>query len=147
MNPFPESLGALFIQVMKAHRHLADQELNKIGLYAGQEMLLLHLADAPDGLRPTELAECMGVEPPTITKMLQRMENGGWLVRRDDPEDGRATRIYATEQGKNLIQPIKAVWAKLEAITHQHLSDLEVALLRRILAQISHNLEQELKSE
>jgi MarR family transcriptional regulator, organic hydroperoxide resistance regulator len=72
--------------------------------------------------------------------MLQRMEQAGFIERRADPEDARVTRVYLTERGRSLEQPVLDVWKKLEAQTVAGLSATEQALLSRLLQQVSANL-------
>lgn len=56
----------------------------------------------------TELAAAEGVKPPTMTRLVQRLERGGYVVRRPDPEDGRATRIRHTPQGFKALESGRA---------------------------------------
>jgi len=121
------------------HRQRAEEALNKLGLYAGQEMTLLQLW-IEEGLPQTQLAASMRVEPPTATKMLQRMEQAGFIERRPDLEDARVSRVYLTERGRSLEQPVLEVWKELEAQTVAGLSATEQALLYRLLLQVSSNL-------
>jgi DNA-binding MarR family transcriptional regulator len=132
-------LGFQLLQVLKAHRSRAEAALNKLGIYIGQDMLLLQLW-IEEGMPQSQLAACMGVEPPTATKMLQRMEHAGLIERRPDPEDARISRVYLTERGRALEQPVLEVWKQLEAQTVANLSPTEQALLHRLLMQVSTNL-------
>jgi DNA-binding MarR family transcriptional regulator len=132
-------LGFQLLQVHKAHRSRAEAALNKLGLYTGQELLLLRLW-GKEGIPQSQLAASMGVEPPTATKMLRRMERAGLIERQTDPEDARISRVYLTERGRALEQPVLEVWKQLEAQTVAGLSDTEQALLRRLLMQVSANL-------
>ncbi len=132
-------LGFQLFQVHKAHRSHAEAALNKLGLHTGQEMLLLRLW-IEEGMPQSQLAASMGVEPPTATKMLQRMEHAGLIERRPDPEDARISRVYLTERGRALEQPVLEVWKQLEAQTVAGLSATEQALLRRLLMQVAANL-------
>jgi MarR family transcriptional regulator, organic hydroperoxide resistance regulator len=132
-------LGFQLLQVHKAHRARAETALNKLGLHTGQEMLLLRLW-IEEGVPQSQLAASMGVEPPTATKMLQRMEHAGLIERRPDPEDARISRVYLTDRGRALEQPVLEVWKHLEAQTVAGLSATEQALLRRLLMQVSANL-------
>jgi len=125
--------------VHKAHRARAEAALNRLGLHTGQEMLLLRLW-IEEGIPQSQLAVSMGVEPPTATKMLQRMEHAGLIERRPDPEDARVSRVYLTERGRALEQPVLEVWKQLEAQTVAGLSPTELALLRRLLMQVAANL-------
>jgi len=127
------------LQIHKAHRSRAEAALNKLGLHTGQEMLLLQLW-IEEGIPQSQLAASMEVEPPTATKMLQRMERAGLIERRPDPEDARISRVYLTERGRALEQPVLDVWKQLEAQTVAGLSLTEQALLHRLLMQILTNL-------
>ncbi|HLI89121.1 MAG TPA: MarR family transcriptional regulator [Ktedonobacteraceae bacterium] len=139
MIPIQDYIGFQLLQIHRAHRARAEAALNKLGLHTGQEMLLLQLWNE-EGMTQSQLAACMGVEPPTATKMLQRMENAGLIERRPDPEDARISRVYLTERGRALEQPVLEVWKQLEACTVADLSPTEQALLRRLLMQVSANL-------
>jgi DNA-binding MarR family transcriptional regulator len=81
----------------------------------------------------------MGSEEPA-TKMLQRMERAGLIERRPDPEDARVSRVYLTERGRALEQPVLDVWKQLEARTVAGLSLTEQTLLHRLLLQVAANL-------
>jgi MarR family transcriptional regulator, organic hydroperoxide resistance regulator len=129
----------LLVQVMKAHRQYAEVMLNKLGLHAGQEMILFQLWDE-DGIPQSQIAECMCVELPTVTKMVQRMEASGLVERRQDPDDARVSRVFLTEHSRKIGERVLEVWAQLEEQTLAGLTDAERMLLRRLLLQIGGNL-------
>ena len=139
MRQIQDYLGFQLLQILKAHRQLAEEGLNKLGVHIGQEMILFQLW-IEEGIPQFQLAACMQVEPPTATKMLQRMERVGLIERKPDPEDARVSRVYLTERGRALEQPVLDVWRQLEARTVSGLSLTEQALLRRLLLQVSTNL-------
>jgi DNA-binding MarR family transcriptional regulator len=82
----------------------------------------------------------MEVEPPTVTKMLQRMEGAGLIERRPDPDDARVSRVYLAERGRALEQSVLDVWKQLEARSVSGLSLTEQTLLHRLLMQVLTNL-------
>ena len=139
MRQIRDYIGFQVLQIHKAHRSRAEAALNKLGLHTGQEMLLLQLW-IEEGIPQSQLAASMEVETPTATKMLQRMERAGLIERRPDPEDARISRVYLTERGRALEQPVLDVWKQLEAQTVAGLSLTEQALLHRLLMQILTNL-------
>src|SRR3990172_11043464 len=112
MDQRDENIGLLLAHICKAHRNLAEADFNKLGLHAGQEQVLLSLVDQ-EGVGQSDLVTHLCVEPPTVTKMLQRMEKTGLVERRPDDRDGRASRVYATSQGRALQYPILRVWDNL----------------------------------
>ena len=139
MQKIEETLGFQIIQVSKGHRQYAEKALNALGLHAGQEVILMQLWKE-EGLTQSCLAEHAYIEAPTVTQMLQRMERAGLVERRQDQQDGRISRVYLTECGRALEKPVLQIWQQLEENTLMGLSDVEIALLRRLLIQIRMNL-------
>lgn len=138
-KPMQETLGYLLVQVAKAHRNVAGMALADFGLYIGQEILLMYLWET-EGLTPSELAELVVVEPPTLTKMLQRLEKAGILERRPDENDARSYKVYLTEAGRTLQEPITDIWNVLEKRILTDMTLEEQLLLRRLLLQVHRNL-------
>ncbi len=134
-----ETTGYLLARVCKAHRGTVGDALAEVGLHVGQEMVLLHLWQK-DGLSPSELAGALGVEPPTVTNMLSRMERAGLLERCRDPRDARCTRVYLTEKGRELREPVERRWEVVEERAFAGVTTEEEALLRDLLARLHDNL-------
>jgi len=134
-----ESIGSLLVQICKAHRNKAQELLSRIDLYPGQEFLLINLWPE-DGLTHSEVAESLCVQPATVTKMLDRLVRTGLVQRQQDSNDQRVSRVYLTEKGRQLLQPIQQVWNELEQISFANLTLEERLLLRRILTQVYENL-------
>ncbi len=138
-KPFSETIGTLLVQICRAHRNKAQELLSRIDLYPGQEFLLLNLWPQ-DGLTHSEVAENLCVQPATITRMLDRLVKAGFVQRRTDADDQRVSRVYLTEKGHELLQPIEQVWQELEEISFANLTLEERLLLRRLLLQVNENL-------
>ncbi|MCI0711342.1 MAG: MarR family transcriptional regulator [Chloroflexi bacterium] len=132
-------VGFRIIQFIKAHRKLAEAAFSEVGLYPGQEMILFELWEE-EGLTQSQLAENVCVEPPTVTKTLQRLERAGIVERRQDVEDARVSRVYLTPEGAALRDQVQQMWDDLEAMTIKGLTDAEKALLLRLIEQITKNL-------
>ena len=113
-----ETIDYLFARVCQAHRASISIGglLARIGLHVGQEMVLLELWRR-DGLKVGELADRLGVEPPTATRMLRRMESCGFVERRSDPTDARSFRVHLTEKGRSLEKLVVGIWAEAEEKT------------------------------
>jgi DNA-binding MarR family transcriptional regulator len=137
-----EKIGYLLAKVCRAHRANVGGVLAEVGLHVGQEMVLLELWKE-DGLRGGELAERLGVEPPTVTKMLRRMEGCGFVERRSDPADARSFRVYLTESGRSLEVPVARCWEEVEKRTLAGMTSKEKALFRGFLSRVRQNLRRE----
>jgi DNA-binding MarR family transcriptional regulator len=139
MAEYDENIGVLLAHLCKAQRSLAEAEFNELGLHAGQERVLLCLMHH-ESVGQSDLVTHLCVEPPTVTKMLQRMEKAGLVERHQDDDDGRASRVNVTAQGRALQQPILQVWDNLEARMLANMTMTEQTLLRRLLMQALANL-------
>ena len=95
VHPIRENTSFVLAKVCKAHRASVGSLLAEHGLHVGQEMVLVELWQ-DDGLRGGELAVRLGVEPPTITRMLRRLEGCGIVERRPDPTDASSFRVHLT---------------------------------------------------
>lgn len=139
MRAIRNTISYRLVQVCRAHRKQAAKALERLGLYVGQEMLLMVLWER-DGLTQSDFVEALSIEPPTVTKVLARMEKAGWVERRRDPTDARVSRVYLTDRGRALEGPVREVWADLEERTLAGCSPEERMLLRRIFRDMENNL-------
>ena len=94
----------------------------------------------PEPLQPTTLAERAMITAPGMTGRLDRLESGGLVERRPNPEDRRAIDVYLTEEGRRVADEVfKATAARLDA-TMGHLSRNELhsaaELLRKLLTAL-----------
>lgn len=128
-----------FLHAAKAYRNRAREELSELGVHVGQEALLFQLWKE-DGLSHSELADGLNVEPPAISKMVNRMESAGLVERRSDPVDSRISRVFLTQEGRSLQEPIEDIWQRTEMQMLEGLSTEEKLLFRRILADVRDNL-------
>jgi DNA-binding MarR family transcriptional regulator len=141
MNDKPEyeSINFLLRMICQAQRNQMSDALAEIGLYAGQEMFLWHLW-REEGLTQSQLVERMCVQPPTVSKMLDRLEKAGLVERRPDAENSRLSRVYLTERGNIQKLAVRAIWTDIEQRLTRRLSVEERIVLRRLLLQVHENL-------
>ena len=139
-HPVKEGIGYALAKVCRAHRGNVGELLSEVGLHVGQEMVLIELWER-DGLRGGELAERLGVEPPTVTKMIRHLESCGLVERRQDPQDARSFRAYLTEEGRSLEGPVARCWERVEEKTFAGMSVGERRNFHRLLAKVRANLD------
>jgi MarR family transcriptional regulator, organic hydroperoxide resistance regulator len=140
VHPIRQNTSFALAKVCRAHRVFVGELLAEHGLHVGQEMVLVELWQ-DDGLRGGELAERLGVEPPTVTKMLRRLEACGLVGRRADPEDARSLRVYLTEQGRNLEGPVICCWERAEQTVLAGINARDRGTFRRLLDRVKTNLD------
>ena len=138
-KPENESINFLLSMICRAQRGKMSEALTEIGLYAGQEMFLWQLW-RQDGLTQSQMVERMCVQPPTVSKMLDRMEKAGLVERQSDSEDSRISRVCLTEQGHRSQLAVRDIWINIEQRITEGLTVEERLLLRRLLLQVHENL-------
>ena len=138
-SPVEETAGFALAKACRSHRTQVGAALAGLGLHVGQEMVLLELWKE-DGLKGGELASRLRVEPPTVSRMLGRLEGCGLLERRRDPEDARSFRVFLTERGRGLRGPVEELWQGVEDRAFARMSEEEKLLLKGLLARVRENL-------
>jgi MarR family transcriptional regulator, organic hydroperoxide resistance regulator len=138
-RPLAGGVGLLLVQICRAHRNHVSAALDALGIHAGQDHTLCQVA-VREGTAQSELAEALCVDPSTVTKTLARLERDGLVERHPDPADARVSRVYLTGRGRELVQPVMAIWNRTEARLVDGLDETERALLRRLLLQVLGNL-------
>ena len=102
---------------------------------------VLGLLAYKDGLSQREIAEHLRIKPPTVNVTVQRLEKAGFLYREADEKDQRISRIYLTEKGKQAKENGMKKVRENEKILLDGLSETELCLLRRMLEQITENID------
>ncbi|MFI5629948.1 MarR family winged helix-turn-helix transcriptional regulator [Streptomyces sp. NPDC051664] len=129
-------------RVARLHRIAAGKALRCAGLYPGQEFLMMYLWDA-GAARQSELIKAVDLDPSTVTKMLQRLEQAGHVRRRPDPDDRRAVLVEASADSCALHSDVERAWTNLEERTLAGLDATERTELARLLAKVEENLSRE----
>jgi len=126
-------------QAAHAYRVRSGSRLARIELHSGQEALLKALAE-DDGQSMSDLAASLGVQPPTVTKMISRLAAQKYVERRVSKGDGRQAMVFLTERGKAAIEGIDKVWKRIEKDAVSGIDDKDRKKLRKLLRQIERNL-------
>jgi DNA-binding MarR family transcriptional regulator len=109
-------------------------------IHPAQALCLRELAHR-DGISQSELAERLNVTRPTVTVMVQKMEQAGLLERRVDQTDQRFTRIYLTEEGKRMHMDARRRIEEVLTRTIEPLPEKDQVELERLLNSLASNVE------
>lgn len=122
------------------HRARTAALLAPLGLYPGQEALLLELARTGPMIQ-AQLSEALGCEPPSVTLMTRKLEAAGHIRRTPDPSDKRASIAVLTDSGTALADQVKQLWCALAEETVTGLPARTVAELPAILTALTSNVD------
>ena len=98
--------------------------LEPMGLTHPQYLVMLALWEA-EPLRVNELADRLSLEPATLSPLLKRLEAGGLVTRRRDPDDERAVAITLTTAGRRLRKRAERIPPAVVARLGVEISELE----------------------
>lgn len=116
-----------------------SESLRELNLYVGQDNLLARLW-AGDGITQMQLSDHLKCEPPTVTNMVKSLEQNGFIVRKRDALDGRVMRIYLTDKGKELEEPVDFKWKQQQEKLLHSISPEERLVLRDLMKRMEKNL-------
>ena len=136
---FEENIGLLIHDVARLLRVLYDRQMASIGLTRSQWWLLTYLF-FKDGINQSELAILMDMEKAPLSRLLDRMEKKGWVIRKNESKDRRTKNIYLTESIKPLISSMRDKAAEYRRESLSILTDKERNKLKAILQILKQDL-------
>ncbi len=134
METLPFEIGETAHALRKAFDRLAVG----LGVTRAQWKVLFKLTRTP-GLRQVELADMLDLEPITLCRIVDRLEEAGLVERVRDPEDRRAWRLHVTAKAQPLIEKLQAVGVKLVDHAFGGINPADIEIARRVLAQAREN--------
>lgn len=133
---FPQAL----VEAARAWRSRMDARLRPLGLSSAMWAVMACLARKNAPLTQRELAQAIGVEGPTLVRLLDRLEEGGWAKRVADPEDRRVKRVELTEKVRPCFEEVRRTD---DAVRRELLRDIppdEIAAAHKVLLAIRDHL-------
>lgn len=101
-----ENVGTIVAQVSRLMRRSFDARAREIGVTRPQWQVISLVRMHP-GCNQGVLADFLEVEPITVGRMIDRLQEAGLLERRADPADRRAWRIHLTDKGAELVDRLR----------------------------------------
>lgn len=140
MGAMNDNIAFLISDVSRLMRRRFDERARLIGVTRAQWRAIKYLERA-EGINQGGLAEMLEVEPITLCRMIDRLEEAGLVERRRDPADRRAWRIYLTERARPLLDDLHAIADDLLATAFDGIAaaehDATIATLKRIHTNLS----------
>ncbi len=133
-----QSLGFLISDAARLMRRRFDRLTGETGLTRAQFQLLARVARS-EGISQAGLADLLDMEPISVCRIIDRMEAGGWLTRKRDPNDRRAYQIYMTEAALPALDRMQAVADDVYADMLAGFSAKERESLMDLLARLHAN--------
>ena len=139
MQIMEESLFTKIGEASRLARRAFDARAREIGVTRQQWQVLVTLR-RHEGVNQGGLAELLDVEPISVCRMVDRLQEADLVERRSDPADRRSWRLFLSAKAEALLAQLRPLADGLEAEAIAGLSAAESAELRRMLDVIRLNL-------
>ena len=133
------SIGFLISDVSRLLRRVYDRRVEPLGLTRAQWRVLVHVYRR-EGVSQTALAQVLEIEKPTLGKLVDRLEEKGWVERRIEASDQRARRVVITDQARPLIDQMEELAEDVHADALDGVADEEADQLHDTLMTVKSNL-------
>ncbi len=133
------NFGFILNDVARLMRTTFDRRVKALGLTRSQWWVLNHLF-RNDGATQSELAEILEIEKATLGRLLDRMEQKGWIRREGHADDRRAKRVFLTDEVEPAIKTMRAAAAEVRRETMAGLSAAQQTQFVDALLAIKANL-------
>ncbi len=133
-----KSIGFLIYEVSRLMRRDFDARVQSLGLTTIQWRAIVHIA-RQEGCNQATLADQLEVKPITLTRLVDRLVDSGWVERLPDPKDRRAVRLHLTERSRPLLEIMQEKSLETRAAVLQGVSEDEFAVLFTTLKKMKAN--------
>ena len=134
METLPFEIG----ETAHALRKAFDRRACGLGVTRAQWKLLFRLERNP-GLRQIELADMLDIEPITLSRIVDRLEEAGLVERVADPADRRAWRLHVTKKAQPLIDKLHGIANEMTSHAFEGITPEDLKIARQVLGRVREN--------
>lgn len=134
-----DSLAALLADTARLMRRSFDSRARQIGVTRPQWRVLSVLRRF-EGINQGGLADLLEVEPITVCRMVDRLQEAGLVERRPDPADRRSWLLFLTAEAQGLISQLRPLAEEMLDEALEGVSDADRQTLAQSLDQMRRNL-------
>lgn len=128
--------------IARALDSISNIEFKNYDLTRGQYLYLVRICENP-GIIQGKLAEMIKVDRTTTARAIKKLENNGFIEKKDDPSNQKIKKLYPTEKGKNVYPLIKSENDYSNKVALSGLSEDEVVTIFNLLQRVRSNVEKD----
>jgi MarR family transcriptional regulator for hemolysin len=133
LNSLQRTFTANLLSTGRQWRRAVDLALSSHGISEACAAPLLWIGRLGGGVRQVVLANHVGIEGPSLVRLLDQLEALGLVVRKDDPTERRAKGLWLTEEGQDLAARMEAVIGDLRGRILREVSEADLEAAIRVL--------------
>src|SRR5579864_3853744 len=133
-------------ELQRLVRAYADKQAARYGITRAQWAVLAKV-ERYEGLKQSELAEQMEMQPITLTRLIDRLCDNGWIERRSDEADRRVNRLYLRKAARPLLGKLAGLRSELTATALEGIGPSDALRLLTQLETIKENVRNAIQSD
>ena len=137
---FPKLLARVIGEVSRAWRYEMNRALRPLGLNLSMRLVLVQLQRNPEGLMQADLARNLGIEGPTLVRLLDKLEDKGWIARITSVDDRRRKYTVLTPMAASQVRIIEQLSDALRERMMAGLSTDQIDQCAQVMTRIRNNL-------
>ena len=134
-------LTAGIVQISHIYRKKVSRALATYGISDSQAVPVLYIARFGGGMRQNMLAEEIGIEGPSLVRLLDQLCANGLVERREDTLDRRAKNLHLTADGKVMAEQVESALVQIRGRLLTSVSDADLETCLRVLSTFHAELE------
>jgi DNA-binding MarR family transcriptional regulator len=138
-----ENIGSIMADTSRLMRRAFDARARSIGVTRPQWQVLTTLR-RHEGVNQGGLAELLDVEPISVCRMVDRLQDAGLVERRADADDRRSWRLHLTEKALNLLDQLRPLAESMIDEALDGIDEADRVRLNRLLEKVRQNLARQL---
>jgi MarR family transcriptional regulator for hemolysin len=138
-SPIKREFAFTIMDVARLLKTYADQRARQFGVSRAQWAVLIRI-ERNEGLKQSELADMLDLQPITLTRLLDRLADNGLIERRADPNDRRANRLYLTARARRRLDRLAELGADMLETVLDGLSSASIDRMLKELGAVKENL-------
>ena len=120
-------------------RAYADKQAARYGMTRAQWAVLAKV-ERYEGLKQSELADMMDMQPITLTRLIDKLCDNGWIERRSDDSDRRVNRLYLRKAARPLLAKLADLRSELTATALQGINPADAQRMLTQLESVKENV-------
>ncbi len=133
------AMSQTMLHMARAYRASADQLLAELGVSQATAWPLVVIQRLGEGVRQKDIAEELGIEAPSLVRLLDQLEASGLAARKLDPDDGRSKTVHLTDAGRRIASDIDTRLLSFRREVFSDVSQEDADAFLRVLGAIRTN--------
>ncbi|MDB5951647.1 MAG: MarR family transcriptional regulator [Massilia sp.] len=134
------ALTMTLTHVARSYKAAADKMAANFGLSHATAWPIVMIGRLGDGVRPGTVADALGLEPPSLVRVIDQLVDAGLVERQDDPSDRRARSLHLSAKGRTCADGLEAALIPFRRQLFGNLDPADIAACARVLAGLDATL-------